>query len=135
MLPLRRFCILLGVFFFFLSDRICFLFFFFLIIRRPPRSPLFPSPTLFRSCAAPATPLYAPLPSSAPQASQVTTTAFLFWGSLLRSSTPPPPRPPHHQGSGPLADRNHTAEPQAAPRVTPTPVLRCLGRATATAEG
>src|SRR2546421_4605888 len=36
------------------ADSLLFFFFFFLMIRRPPRSPLFPSPTLFRSRNAPA---------------------------------------------------------------------------------
>src|SRR3972149_11893327 len=39
----------------------CFLFFFFLMIRRPPRSPLFPYTTLFRSTAGPPVTTQAPL--------------------------------------------------------------------------
>src|SRR6266498_4594748 len=36
-----------------LSSPFCSRFFFFLMIRRPPRSPLFPYTTLFRSCSGP----------------------------------------------------------------------------------
>src|SRR2546421_12137496 len=50
-------CILLFSFFFFFSSYVLllvsFFFFFFLMIRRPPRSPLFPYTTLFRSSASP----------------------------------------------------------------------------------
>src|SRR2546428_590581 len=87
------------------------------------------------ACGAAATPLYAPLPSSDRQASQVATTPFMSRGSLLRSSTPPRPNRHITRVAGRLPIGTNDCGAASGTTLCPNTGPRRLGRATVTAEG